>query len=318
MGIGGIAITMKLRVWAATIVLVVMNAAATDQEQYVEFAKTQVFSEDFPNSAAQRMIVEGIGNDDPVIVDLTIYAMSGLAEARIMQMELQAVGMLAFPAYRFPDRALSEVPGLRDFLIRHFEQAYDRWDGQSSQSELSLPSNMDELSDSEREAAWFNRRTSRAAWMGVPDILSLNWPGDQAVHDFLLGGRLLANSGTVQLLNLGGFVTPGANALRLQVLAQIPDDVAGDDSVERYNERYERYLVARGLALSQAPEAVPHLIAAAASNYGKIPTVLRLLALYEADQLMPFQSELRSLLTSDFNDLKGVYPKLESVANLRE
>ena len=300
-----------LRVWATLAVAVAtMDAAATDQERYVEFAKTQVFALDFPNSLAHRLIAEGLASDDPAIVDLTIYAMVGLADARISQMELQDHGILA-AAYQLPDRALSEVPGLRDFLVGHFERAYDAWDGQAPARKLSLPEDMGELSESDQEAAWFNRRISRPAWMAVPKVLSLNWPGDRVVHDFLLGGRLLANAGTVELLNVGGFTTPEANALRLHVLAQNAgrDDLAGQASL---------YVAARGLALSQAPEAVPHLLAEADSNYGRIPTVLRLLDAYAPEQLAPFQDELGSILTSDFNDLKGAYPKLEGVVQTRE
>lgn len=306
---------MTLRVWAtlAGAVATMDVAAATDQERYVEFAKTQVFDQNFPNSFAHRMIAEGIASSDPAIIDLTIYAMAGLAEGRIFQIEGQAVGILA-ATYRLPDRALSEVPGLRDFLIRHFEEAYDDWDRQMP-PRPSLPENMDELSESDQDAALFNQRISRPAWMGVPDVLSLNWRGDQAVHDFLLGGRLLANVRTVQLLNQGGFATPEANALRLEVLAQLSDaDAAIRGSVEWSTNQGLRYLVARGLALSQAPEAVPHLLDAAAASFGNIPTVLRLLDTYESEQLVPFQAELKDLLTSELNDVKGAYPRLEGVA----
>ena len=87
------------------------------EADYEEFAETGVLDPELSNLKADDMVLRGITNGRPRIVELTVLAMAEEANRRVLNLSVVA-------------RSFSLVPGLKEFLIGYWhDNIGDDWDG---------------------------------------------------------------------------------------------------------------------------------------------------------------------------------------------
>ena len=222
------------------------------------FMEEGVYLREVSNRAANDMVAEGIASGDPLIEELTLWALGGLAQ--------HVAGDQPSRFGRLPSRTFSEVRGLKEFLIAEWREwhrktgrnadeanrrAADRW-GQLPRDadDQQLPIGIEEY----REAL----TSGTSSWVLIPQILCVFWPGDQEVLELLWEMRDKDLSPdtprkVLDLLILGAFATPEADQYRIETLRLALSEV-------NESETPKVALAAAGLALSRAPHALPLLI----------------------------------------------------------
>lgn len=298
----------SFRTAAFGLAVVMAMAAVTDdadQELYERLGATLIYSHDFSNEEVNRLVAKGIASDDPAIVELTLDAIGVMAKMTVLGTWMESLDMIygSGPVHTWPKRALADVPELKALLIQRFQLEYEAWDspglGTFPQGEgLTMAQMFAEM----------------PGWSFIPAVLALHWPGDADVERLLLDrDGPWAKPGKVVLLNVGGFTSAEANAVRM---AQLADDSIGrnvdivlpDDSVANPQERAElaewsalqeqlqaRLHALQGLALSRSPEAIPHLIALGIER--PFPVILESLDRYDDAELMPYRQDLKRMLS---------------------
>ena len=232
-----------------------------------------------------------------MVLDLTIRALGEYA--------MHAVNDLPTPYGSPPNRWFSAIPELKPFLIEYWREQHRRsgystlaaiqqglgLEGAEGLDGLTVESlGLREAASGDAIADAVQARTP--AWSMIPQILCALYPGDGDVLEFLWEmentdvspGTTLR---TLDLLNVGRFTTPEANAFRIGKLAS-PSGGPGDYLAVTF--------ATEGLALSRPFEAVPHMISAALQHPSARGDVLVALAGYDDDVLSVYASEVAVLL----------------------
>ena len=287
--------------------VVALASGADDRALYERFGATLIYSPDFSNEEVNHLVAKGIASDDPAIIELTLDAIGVMARSTVLGMEMETLDMFYGPStvHTWPKRALAEIPGLKGLLIRHFALHHERW------LREQYPLETGEIGD---DLDMLKPMAGLPGWTFIPAVLTLHWPGDPNVERFLLDrDGPLAKPGQLVLLNVGGFTSPEANALRLAALS---DDSIGrnvtvefsggsaPDQQERAEleewtalemQRQARLHALVGLSLSPSPKAIPHLIALGTER--PFPAILEALDRYDDVELMPYREDLKRMLS---------------------
>ena len=258
------------------------------------FMEEGVYLQEVSNRAANDMVAEGIASGDPLIEELTLWALGGLAQ--------YIAGDQPSRFGKLPSRTFSEISGLKKFLIAEWRgwhgktgrnadeanrRAMDRWgqlpwdaDGQQ------LPIDIEEY----REAL----TSGSSSWVLIPKILCVFWPGDQEVLELLWEMRDKDLSPdtprkVLDLLILGAFATPEADEYRIETLRLALSEVHESDTSKVAP-------AAVGLALSRATHALPLLIRCGEMYPLARPHILVALAEFPDEDLTARAGELTRLL----------------------
>ena len=107
------------------------TATAADKDMYERFASTLIYADDFPNEEVHRLVADAMASEDSEIVELALDAMGVKA---FLESTGEDMAALRIGGVRpdIPDRALSEVPGLKDWLISRYREQQDEWGGDYS------------------------------------------------------------------------------------------------------------------------------------------------------------------------------------------
>ena len=273
---------------------IAMATSAQDIDRFRYFHEHGVMDPGFSSQAANSLVREGIVSEDPKVVELTIRGLGNLASAIAHD--------LPHAYAKLPDRTFQTVPGLKQFLIEHWREEHEKVGFSTAEAirdstgiHLSdgvtetFPSPADwglEVTDA-GEAADLNALLDEMdkrlpSWPMIPQILSVYWPGDSEVEQFLYEMRDTDKTpnitlSTLGLLNVGKFTSAAANAYRLSQL--------GNPDVEEIGAYTAVILAAEGLALSRPLDALPALIAAGVKHPGARSAVLIAVAGYDESQL---------------------------------
>ena len=285
------------RRWAAGVALCLAGAAAADdaeRHRYHYFARSGVLDAGASNETVNAMVREGVASGDAEIVDSTVRGIVALAVHRTRNMP-SLYGPL-------PERTLPEVTGLKAFLIGYWRVRHEAAGRDPPAAvgkalrEAGLDGPLD--CDAARTAECYNRYMEHAKatppWVGVPLALCAFWPQDGDVHDLIWEQHETSRSNTVgsatlELLNVGGFTTPRAEAFRVARLAAL--EGGGDEAAQEVSE------VVRGLALGHPPNALGPLIEAARGQRGAVrEDILVALAGYDDEQLAAHAAALREVV----------------------
>ncbi|MDE0054343.1 MAG: hypothetical protein OXT64_08860 [Gammaproteobacteria bacterium] len=287
------------------VVVAALVTGADDRDLYERLGATLIYSPDFSNEEVHRLVATGITSDDPEIVELTLDAIGVMAQMTVLGIWMENLDMLYGPStvHTWPKRALAEVPGLKALLLQRFELEYEVWDPEEVRTDLPAQG----LTIEEMFAAM-------PGWSFIPAVLALHWPGDADVERILLDKDWpIAKPGKLVLLNVGGFTSAEANAVRIGALTddsigrnvriELPHDP--DASPEKLAElaersaleeqRQARFHAVQGLALSRLPEAIPQLIASGIE--WPRPAILESLERYDDAELMPHRKDLKKMLS---------------------
>ena len=272
-----------------------LSATGADQDAYERFRTELIYSHHFSNEQVNQMVANGIASDDPVIVELTLNAIGTFSHfSNLKSHGLPAVAeMLSSSVY--PTRALAEVPGLKDFLIRYWEREFAESDYDPVRAQdRALKAADDALADFDEdtdleaamEAFMFTMVSENPEWRYIPAVLSLHWPGDDEVQRVVLDWYEAGTTSDVEImttLNAGEFTTREANAARVEALSR---------AVEHTDGLAEGHIpAARGLAMSGSPEAIPYLISSGHEDWA-----LKALGEYDDAQLIPYAKDMTDFL----------------------
>ena len=147
------------------------------------------------------------------------------------------------------------------------------------------------------------------SWRMIPQILSVYWPGDSEVEQFLYERRDTdktpsAMFTTLHLINVGKFTSEAANALRMSRLENLyTDDIEGGPSGEVV-------LAVEGLALSRPVEALPLIVDAGLKNPWARSAVLIAVAGYDDVHLARHAEQISRMVLQG----AGVMPTDEEAA----
>ncbi len=268
-----------------------LSAAGADRDTYERFRTELIYSHNFSNEQVNQLVAEGIASDDSVIVALTLNAIGTFSHFSILKTHGLPAVTEALSNSDYPTRALAEVPGLKDFLIRYWERefaesGYDPVGAQDRAVEAADDAAADFDDDTDLEAFvetfMFTMMSENPEWRYIPAVLSLHWPGDEDVQRVVLDwyeAGTTSDDETMTTLNAGKFTTPEANAARLEALSRPLEHPNG------------WFFAARGLAMSRSPEAIPYLISS-----GHHEWALEALGEYDDAQLIPYAKDLMDLL----------------------
>ena len=271
-----------------------LSASALDVDRYKDFGKQGVLDTSVSNHTANEIILAGITSNDAEIVNLTIKALSTLSVIIANDHRINPYGPV-------PSRSFPEVPGLKEFLIDHWkkqhaENGYNNSDSLHQSLELK-----DGENDLPPDIRWELLQERVIGWPSIPQILCVFWPGDADVHQLLwyfqdTDMSSTHHMATLNLLNIGKFVTPEADAFRIS-------HISGQTGVN-----FDSYIAvgeaAEGLALNRPIDALPHLITAGKEHLLAKEWVLVALSGYAEDQLMPYADDLKTMIGSG----KPMYP----------
>ena len=289
------------------VVVVALVAGAEDRNLYERLGATLIYSHDFSNEEVNRLVAKGVASEDPEIVELTLDAIGVMARSTLIGMWMESLDMLYGPStvHAWPKRALAEIPGLKDFLIQHFDQQCERW------LREKYPFEIGEMGD---DLDMRKPMAGLPGWTFIPTVLALHWPRDANVESFLLDRDEPPDKPEkLVLLNVGGFTSPEANAVRLAALSDdsigrnvsiefsdgpVPDAQERaelEESTALQMQRQARLHALQGLSLSRSPEAIPHLIALGIDR--PFPVILESLDRYDDAELMPYRQDLKKMLS---------------------
>ena len=270
---------------------------ADDKDMYERFAETLIYADDFPNEEVHSLIAGAMASGDPEIAELVLDAIGVKAFIESLGEDMNALRVGGVKP--MPDRELSRVPGLKDWLIARYREKHSEWDGDYSVLSAEPPA--------EGPVDLAQVLSQKPGWVHVPYALARGWPGDPDVRGVLLGDARLYRSVTlVSLLNQGGFTSLEADKERWEVLA------AADGN------RDWLLAAATGLALSRDTDVIPHLIDLAESDSMTRHAVIKSLGGYDAAELLPHGKRIKALVEAGETNPFGVptsagYYKLRSI-----
>lgn len=221
------------------------------------------YTEEFSDEDLQKLVAEGLANDDPDIVNATIGSLSWYALHLLTQRDESGKP-------RF-DRGLQTVSGLKQSLM-------DVW--RANKNEDTYPLTEEDIDNSVeyRNEQLAPVPTLEFAWSFIPSTLAALFPKDEEVHEILWDGYDPKNPTTIlDWLNRGQFTTEKATKLRLEILNAI-DGLApiyaavglgfteSDDALAALVDRLEKDPGNRVLAahlidsiVAHGENAIPHL-----------------------------------------------------------
>lgn len=162
------------------------------------------YTEHYSNDELQKLVAEGLANDDPDIVHATIGSLSWYAVHALTQRDESGNP-------RF-DRGLQSVPGLKKSLITV-------WRANKNEDTYPLTQEDFENSVEYRNEQLVPVPALEFAWSFIPSTLASLFPKDQEVHEILWDGYDPDNPTTMlDWLNRGQFTTEKATKLRLELL----------------------------------------------------------------------------------------------------
>lgn len=165
------------------------------------------YTEHYSNDELQKLVAEGIANDDADIVNATIGSLSWYAVHTLTQRDESGNP-------RF-DRGLQSVPDLKQSLI-------SVWRDNKSEDTYPLTEEDFENSVEYRNDQMVPVPTLEFAWSFIPSTLASLFPKDQEVHEILWDGYDPENPTTIlDWLNRGQFTTEKATKLRLELLNSV-------------------------------------------------------------------------------------------------
>ena len=301
-----------LRKWVPLLILVgAPLAGADDFDQFVQLKKVDILDPSISSETVNRMLQEGITSSDPNIEKLTLESISHLTQALVVEVKVAKLSTLPLQSrdITLPSRKLNEVPGLKDFLINHWNIQHERsgFDAQGQlESDLkqlvgvNLGANVTDDTrdnwndDSKLEAIVKSIQDHVSPWITIPQTLAIFWPNDDDVHRFIWefheNDRTIEPMYMLRLLNYGRFTTEQANKYRMNRLIAFKVEAGPHADIEIS-------LAARGLALSLPEDAIPNLIRAGLDHIDPRADVLITLAGYSDDQLDPYYERLVPLAT---------------------
>ena len=226
---------------------------------YEEFARAGVFDPDVPSAKAKELVAQGLFNSPtPEVEKLTLQALGASAMQRMLGVIFPSAIVTGVV-----DRRFDEIPQLRDYLIA-------LWHKKLAEEGLEEPDDGWAVN-----SEYFSAKSAATMpyWSLIPIILTMTFPGDAKVHDFLVEyvAPLAVDDATLlPLFNGGRFKTPEADALRIAHLG--PDD-----------SHVIFAWATRGLAMSRPDGGVEALIAALQANKGlseREPFIVEAIAAY--------------------------------------
>ena len=283
-----------------------MAVSAQDFDSLRHFQEHGVMDPRVSSETANSLVRAGIESGDPEAVDIVIRSLGSLGAVLAHD--------LPHGFEELPSRAFHAVPGLKRFLMEHWREQHGRAGGSTFEAlndslGFSSPDGLTALSPPLTE--WglevndagdvvdpdaLIRELSRRApsWPMIPQILSVYWPGDFEVEQFLLEIRNTdrtpsATFTALHLLNVGKFTSEAANAFRISQL-ESPYTEVGESS--------EVVLAVEGLALSRPVDALPALIEAGLKYSGARSAVLVAVAGYDDIQLEQQARQISRLVQS--------------------
>lgn len=162
------------------------------------------YTEHYSDDELQKLVAEGLANDNPDIVNATIGSLSWYAVHTLTQRDEDGNP-------RF-DRGLQSVPKLKESLI-------SVWRDNKNKDTYPLTEEDFENSVEYRNDQLVPVPTLEFAWSFVPSTLASLFPKDQEVHEILWDGYDPDNPTTMlDWLNRGQFTTEKATKLRLELL----------------------------------------------------------------------------------------------------
>ena len=300
---------MKSCVVTFVAISISMAASAGYDDRFGYFQEQAAMDPAVSSEATNDLVREGIASNDPETVDMVIRGLGRHAAATAHNLPT-AYGNL-------PPRAFAEVPGLKEFLIEHWRERHEKAgrnvfeaivdtmgfespDGRT----ITIPPGSDlrpeEGEEASLESTVSKMRARLEPWLMIPQILSVNWPGDPDVERFLYE-RQETDQGpnttltTLLFLNTGKFTSNEANAFRLDQLRS-PESGSGAPTAVVW--------AAEGLAFSRPADALPALIEAGLEHPSAREAVVMALAGYDRSQLRLYDKEIKGLMA----DRTGVPP----------
>ena len=137
-----------------------------DQQQiplyiFEQFSKSEIFDRQFPNKTVHPLVKNALSDPRPQVLD---YVLRGIGNLSV-KLEL---GYRGDDKPIPPIRRLSDIPGFKELLIEHW---------------------MDRINDNDRNTNNVRidsyESTKRPGWHLIPEILSIHFPRDVEVQNFL-------------------------------------------------------------------------------------------------------------------------------------
>lgn len=292
-------------------VTMVVSAVVSAQEidRLRHFEEHGVMDPQVSWETANSLVQAGIESGDSEAIDIVIRSLGNLGAVLAHD--------LPHAYSELPTRSFHAVPGLKRFLIEHWREHHDQAGGSTfevlneslgfhSSDGLTVtgPSPAEwglEVTDSgdivDPEA--LIRELSRRApsWPMIPQILSVYWPGDSEVEQFLYEMRDTDRTSsntftTLHLLNIGKFTSESANSFRISQL-----ESSHTEDIE-FGASTEVVLAVEGLALSRPVDALPVLIEAGLKHSAARSAVLVAVAGYDDFQLARHKGQVSRLVQS--------------------
>lgn len=226
-------------------------------------------------------------------------------------------------------RPIHRFPELKEMLFHHFEREHANSEfnsGKQLQADIqkmisatsdssksrSLMSESDEAIDV--EAISDNVQNYISPWLRIPTILATFWPQDSEVLEFLWKYKErepdLEPFQLLKLFSIGKFDTPKVNNFRISQL------VSAGGAQESFHTGYAISLAAKGLALSHPEEAIPELIQAGLNQAKPRADILITLAGYTNEQLDPYYTELKPLISARVTEISDLHAFDDAIARL--
>ena len=288
-----------------------MAASAQDIDRFRYFQEHGIMDPQISSKSANSLVREAIESEDPVVVDIAIRSLGNLAS-------VLAHGLPhAYP--ELPTRSFQAVPGLKQFLIEHWRRQHASVGGSTSEalrdslgfhshdaSSVTVPSPAEwglevtdtgEIVESERLVNELFKRIP--SWLMIPQVLSVYWPGDAEVEQFLYDMRDTDRASnvaltTLSLLNIGEFTSEAANAFRISQLENPGTDPGATTAV---------IWAAQGLALSRPAAALPALIRASVKNPAARSAILVSVAGYDENELELYARQIVRLVQAGIDGM---------------
>ena len=288
--------------------------------KYRYFAEEGVYLREVSNKAANDMVAKGVASDDPLIKELTIGAMGGIAG--------HVANKTQGPFGELPKRAFAEVPGLKNLLITEWRE----WHGKTGhnadaaferiQARLEaaprdfegqlMPMEISELRESLKDES--------TAWVMIPQILCVYWPTDTEVLALLwefLHNDLSPHTPqrVLRLMFRGAFATPEVDEYRIDTLRLALSEI---DETMSANVAF----AVAGLGISKPANALPLVIRAGRQYQHARLHALVVVADYPDDVLAEHTNAIAKLLAeSDISRPMGAeveaHRRLEKIVGTR-
>lgn len=204
---------------------------------YQEFEEVEIFNRNFPNKTVHPLIQITLANPRPEIHHHMLRGLGRLSTS--LEVSLRE-HLTPVP----PMRRLSDVSGLKELLIKHWTDGLNTADVHTNKGKTP------------------NHHISEdPGWQYVPEILSIHYPRDEEVHDFLwsLKGTTTTYR-LLRLLNNSQDTSSKANELRLYHLHSDKLDVAKEAAIGLGWFPSPRGLNALSIHLDRRDELLPVII----------------------------------------------------------